>query len=103
MRRRSLSVSRRTPESRSPIIIAAANDEDDDTSQLSDDVSVERSAASHSLDAILSKIKDCKAQLKAPIHKNDTESSAEKSKGASHVEKLTASARAIKKFETSAE
>lgn len=66
-RPRSQSSSRRAPESRSMIISAENHDkDDDDTSQLSDDVSVARSVASHSLDAILSKIEDCKAQLKAP-------------------------------------
>lgn len=104
--RRSESNTRRTPESGS-IVISTNNfnnvDDDDDTSQLSDDVSVARSVASHSLDAILSKIEDCKAQLKTPVDNSDTASIAKKSEAASLVEKLTAAALAVKKLEISAE
>lgn len=104
-RPRSRSISRRASESRSMIISTNDNydNDDDDTSQLSDDVSVAKSVASHSLDAILSKIENCKAQLKAPMDNNDTASIAKKTQAASLVEKLTAAAIAVKKLEASAE
>jgi len=103
-RPRSQSSSRLRPESRSMVISADNYDrDDDDTSQLSDDVSVARSVASHSLDAILSKIEDCKAQLKAPTDNHDTASMNKKTQAASLVEKLTAAALAVQKLEASAE
>jgi len=90
--------SRRAPE---PLMISTDGFNDDDASQLSDDVSVAKSVASHTLDAILSKIQDCKAQLNGPD--DDDISIAQKSEAASLIQKLSAAAIAVKNLEATAE
>jgi uncharacterized Zn finger protein (UPF0148 family) len=95
--RRGRSNSRRMPE---PMTIST-DDFDDDASQLSDDVSVARSVASTTMDAILNKIKDCKSQLNGPD--DDDISIAQKSEAASLIEKLSAAAIAVKNLEASVE
>jgi len=95
----------RTPEAGpvQPVTVVGFNgDDDDDASQLSDDVSVARSVASHTLDAILSKIDSCKAQLNAPDD-GDDESIAQKSQAADLMYKLAAAAAAVKQLEMSTE
>lgn len=76
--------------------------DDDDASQLSDDVSVARSVASHTLDAILSKIDSCKAQLNAPDDGDDA-SIAQKRGAADLIQKLAQAAAAVKQLEASSE
>jgi len=94
---------RRTPEAPLVITTGGQNVEDDDASQLSDDVSVARSVASHTLDAILSKIDSCKAQLNAPDDGDDATSVVQKSEAADLIRKLAAAAAAVKQLEASAE
>jgi len=95
----------RTPEARpvQPVDVVGFNgDDDDDASQLSDDVSVARSVASHTLDAILSKIDSCKAQLNAPDDGDDA-SIAQKRGAADLIQKLAQAAAAVKQLEASSE
>jgi hypothetical protein len=66
-------------------------------------MSVAMSVASHTLDAILSKIDSCKAQLNAPDNGDDAASIVEKSEAADLMHKLTAAAAAVKQLEASAE
>lgn len=92
---------RNSRRAKEPVFISTEGFDDDDASQLSDDVSVARSVASHTLDAILSKIQDCKSQLNAPD--DDDISIAQKSEAAGLIEKLAAAAIAVKNLEASAE
>jgi len=97
-RGRSSPAPRRTP----GVYISTDDFDDDEASQLSDDVSVARSVASHTLDAILSKIEDCKSQLNKPIDDDDVASIAQNSAAVSLIEKLAAAAVAVKLLEANA-
>ncbi len=105
-RNRTPSRPRRLPEQRQPsstLYIPSSGMEEDDASQLSDDVSVAKSVASHTMDAIMSKIKDCRAQLDAPVDDGDDASVAQRSEAADLMQKLAAAANAVRQLEASAE
>ncbi len=89
----------RNPEA--PMYIQAGNyrQDDDDASDISDNLSVAKSVASHTLDAIMSKINDCKATLVAPIDHSDARSVASKVEAAALMQKLSAAAAAVKALE----
>jgi len=72
-----------------------AHDIEDDTSQITDDDQSIRSTASHTLNAILNKIEDCKAQLNDP-----RQSSAKKEESARLIEKLASAAVAVQRLES---
>lgn len=91
------------PPQPSPLYISTAEFDDDEASQLSDDVSVARSVASHTMDAIMNKINDCKAKLNAPIDGDDDASVAQRSEAADLIQKLAAAANAVRELEASAE
>eukprot|EP00554_Chaetoceros_debilis_P003697 CAMPEP_0194083328 /NCGR_PEP_ID=MMETSP0149-20130528/8975_1 /TAXON_ID=122233 /ORGANISM="Chaetoceros debilis, Strain MM31A-1" /LENGTH=1125 /DNA_ID=CAMNT_0038765709 /DNA_START=137 /DNA_END=3514 /DNA_ORIENTATION=+ len=91
------------PPQPSPMYISTAEFDDDEASQLSDDVSVARSVASHTMDAIMNKINDCKAKLNEPIDDDDDASVAQRSEAADLIQKLAAAANAVRELEASAE
>ena len=90
-----------SPRTSQPVYISTEDYDEDDASQLSDDVSVAKSVASHTLDAILHKIESCKSQLNNSG--SDDASVAQRSQAASLIEKLAAAAVAVKGLEASAE
>lgn len=92
---RSKSRSRAPRESNESMVINTAHYDDDDASQLSDDMSVAKSVASHTMDNIMSKIESCKAQIST--EGQDADAAAEL------LKKLTAAAAAVKSLEASAE
>ena len=71
----------------------------DDASSISDNMSAAKSVASHTLDTIMSKIKDCQATLDAPINDSDAASIAQKEEAALLMQKLSAAAAAVKALE----
>jgi hypothetical protein len=95
---RSNSRTRRKPESMNGAR-RYTQDDDDASTMSNDNMSVAQSVASHTLDAIMSKINDCKATLSAPIDTRDSESIAAKGEAAALLQKLTAAAAAVKDFE----
>ena len=87
------SPSSQSPGPRRSMVIA--HDHDDDTSQITDDDQSIRSTASHTLNAILNKIEDCKAQLNDP-----RQSAAKKEESARMIEKLASAAVAVQRLES---
>lgn len=101
-RSRSRNPEGRNPEgNREPMYVSTGNrdedeDHDDADSDISDNLSVAKTVASTTLDAIMSKINDCKHTLSAPIDHNDVGSVARKGEAAALMQKLAAAAAAVK-------
>mmetsp|Transcript_7310 Transcript_7310/g.8345 ORF Transcript_7310/g.8345 Transcript_7310/m.8345 type:complete len:1119 (+) Transcript_7310:178-3534(+) len=87
-----------------PMFVPMHRDVDcDDASDISDGVSVARSVASHTLDAIMSKIENCKDQLRSTADVSDGASVASRAHSVMLLQKLTAAAAAVRQLEESAE